>query len=144
MSSCIFFFSSRRRHTRSYGDWSSDVCSSDLDDSKYHYRDVISASFREYGVDAAPTKGAAGHPRAWEPPDARLDYSKTHYGAMRQDRDEIFRFVWENREGLGLCDEAYTRVQSVRPCLRLSSECFLLQETVAEYVQILNLMAGGS
>src|SRR5437867_9140530 len=24
-----FFFSSRRRHTRSYGDWSSDVCSSD-------------------------------------------------------------------------------------------------------------------
>src|SRR5207248_7381305 len=24
------FFSSRGRHTRSYGDWSSDVCSSDL------------------------------------------------------------------------------------------------------------------
>src|SRR5207248_8386150 len=26
-----FFFSSERRHTRSYGDWSSDVCSSDLE-----------------------------------------------------------------------------------------------------------------
>src|SRR5690349_21885055 len=26
----IFFFSSRRRHTRSLRDWSSDVCSSDL------------------------------------------------------------------------------------------------------------------
>src|SRR5205807_6169799 len=26
-----FFFSSRRRHTRLQGDWSSDVCSSDLD-----------------------------------------------------------------------------------------------------------------
>src|SRR5574342_1105183 len=26
----LFFFSSRRRHTRSGGDWSSDVCSSDL------------------------------------------------------------------------------------------------------------------
>src|SRR5438034_11787482 len=26
----IFFFSSRRRHTRSLCDWSSDVCSSDL------------------------------------------------------------------------------------------------------------------
>src|SRR5438034_11454109 len=26
-----FFFSSRRRHTRSLCDWSSDVCSSDLD-----------------------------------------------------------------------------------------------------------------
>src|SRR5699024_11928499 len=29
MSEC-FFFSSRRRHTRSKRDWSSDVCSSDL------------------------------------------------------------------------------------------------------------------
>src|SRR5699024_11404395 len=27
---CCFFFSSRRRHTRSKRDWSSDVCSSDL------------------------------------------------------------------------------------------------------------------
>src|SRR6202140_4573642 len=26
----LLFFSSRRRHTRSFGDWSSDVCSSDL------------------------------------------------------------------------------------------------------------------
>src|SRR5256885_6753477 len=28
--SVFFFFSSRRRHTRLQGDWSSDVCSSDL------------------------------------------------------------------------------------------------------------------
>ena len=27
---CVFFFSSRRRHTRLVRDWSSDVCSSDL------------------------------------------------------------------------------------------------------------------
>src|SRR5437867_8213739 len=26
----VYIISSRRRHTRSYGDWSSDVCSSDL------------------------------------------------------------------------------------------------------------------
>src|SRR5256885_1955005 len=30
MCRCYFFFSSRRRHTRLQGDWSSDVCSSDL------------------------------------------------------------------------------------------------------------------
>src|SRR5256885_12248887 len=29
--SLFFFFSSRRRHTRLQGDWSSDVCSSDLE-----------------------------------------------------------------------------------------------------------------
>src|SRR5437016_9273553 len=31
-SNFIFFFSSRRRHTRLVSDWSSDVCSSDLPD----------------------------------------------------------------------------------------------------------------
>src|SRR5947209_19766859 len=30
MCSCGFFFSRRRRHTRYWRDWSSDVCSSDL------------------------------------------------------------------------------------------------------------------
>src|SRR5699024_11627517 len=32
----FFFFSSRRRHTRSKRDWSSDVCSSDLDPYQTH------------------------------------------------------------------------------------------------------------
>src|SRR5256885_5350202 len=31
----VFFFSSRRRHTRLQGDWSSDVCSSDLRNRLY-------------------------------------------------------------------------------------------------------------
>src|SRR5437899_11526142 len=36
-----FFFSSRRRHTRCLSDWSSDVCSSDLDDESLgHVRKV--------------------------------------------------------------------------------------------------------
>src|SRR5258706_10816350 len=30
VKTCVFFFSSRRRHTRLVSDWSSDVCSSDL------------------------------------------------------------------------------------------------------------------
>src|SRR5690349_22007382 len=36
----FFFFSSRRRHTRSLRDWSSDVCSSDL------HREFFSLDFR--------------------------------------------------------------------------------------------------
>src|SRR5256885_9015205 len=40
---CIyFFFSSRRRHTRLQGDWSSDVCSSDLNIPAEHLQAVIS------------------------------------------------------------------------------------------------------
>src|SRR5690606_40522634 len=34
----LFFFSSRRRHTRFSRDWSSDVCSSDLDAPSGHVR----------------------------------------------------------------------------------------------------------
>src|SRR2546421_8043748 len=34
----LFFFSSRRRHTRSDRDWSSDVCSSDLTERKRQER----------------------------------------------------------------------------------------------------------
>src|SRR5206468_10164062 len=36
----IFFFSSRRRHTRSDRDWSSDVCSSDLKENQFFHPDL--------------------------------------------------------------------------------------------------------
>src|SRR2546426_7491197 len=36
----FFFFSSRRRHTRLQGDWSSDLCSSDLDN--IHFEVTVS------------------------------------------------------------------------------------------------------
>src|SRR5699024_11970121 len=37
----LFFFSSRRRHTRSKRDWSSDVCSSDLDELRHLTRSTV-------------------------------------------------------------------------------------------------------
>src|SRR5690348_18092710 len=37
----FFFFSSRRRHTRWTGDWSSDVCSSDLDTRQRPFQDAM-------------------------------------------------------------------------------------------------------
>src|SRR5687768_11532794 len=45
----IFFFSSRRRHTRCSRDWSSDVCSSDLGivvDKQYEVGQTVAASFQ--------------------------------------------------------------------------------------------------
>src|SRR5690349_23313876 len=42
-NSLLFFFSSRRRHTRSLRDWSSDVCSSDLALAEGHVTHGISA-----------------------------------------------------------------------------------------------------
>src|SRR5690625_5506894 len=37
----MFFFSSRRRHTRWPRDWSSDVCSSDLNGADAHFLDPL-------------------------------------------------------------------------------------------------------
>src|SRR2546429_2017461 len=42
MSMCVFFFSSRRRHTRCSRDWSSDVCSSDLRERRCYCRALVS------------------------------------------------------------------------------------------------------
>src|SRR5437763_6428741 len=44
----FFFFSSRRRHTRYIGDWSSDVCSSDLSGKDFHYPINFGASYRAF------------------------------------------------------------------------------------------------
>src|SRR3712207_332151 len=53
MSSCFVFYSSRRRHTRYWRDWSSDVCSSDLHprvlvDDRY-VRQVVALAHRVVG-----------------------------------------------------------------------------------------------
>src|SRR5688500_19201641 len=47
----FFFFSSRRRHTRLQGDWSSDVCSSDLD-ANAPYRSLTVPQLKELLHDA--------------------------------------------------------------------------------------------
>src|SRR5688500_20090798 len=42
-----FFFSSRRRHTRLQGDWSSDVCSSDLETIEITEKDLASLAEKD-------------------------------------------------------------------------------------------------
>src|SRR5207249_7063981 len=44
----LFFFSSRRRHTRSKRDWSSDVCSSDLYDARLNLCKQVAEEAKEY------------------------------------------------------------------------------------------------
>src|SRR2546429_3808752 len=50
------FFSSRRRHTRCSRDWSSDVCSSDLDEV-----DAKEAAFKAFKVAYDRESGYVGH-----------------------------------------------------------------------------------
>src|SRR2546430_10916859 len=54
-----FFFSSRRRHTRFDCDWSSDVCSSDLDASATSSKRQPESVESAYAIPAAPAALAA-------------------------------------------------------------------------------------
>src|SRR5256885_9843572 len=50
----FFFFSSRRRHTRLQGDWSSDVCSSDLQGCTLHFTGIISSRAKDSSIGDEP------------------------------------------------------------------------------------------
>src|SRR5688572_3120800 len=111
------------------------------DDSKYRFRQTLVQSFEEY--DIRPTSKATGPEIGiWEPPTCTLRYDRIRLDSMLRDPDEMFRFIWENRKELGLEENAYTRVISVRPTIRTNpDDGFVLRETVAEYYQYLNLQA---
>lgn len=110
-------------------------------DLKYGFRGALRASLDAYGIRRASASN--GEEGAWEPPPCgeRPVYDRTHFEAMQRDPDELFRFIWENRKTLKLCEEAYTRVLSVRPCLRIGYDGFALRETVVEYLQTLKIRA---
>ncbi len=124
-----------------FGDFLSALLTADTeiqpDDSRFHYRDALLETFLSYGIAPTSTEKSG----VWEPPGEELCYSLTHFESMQRDPDEVFRFLWENRKPLALCEDAFSRVISVRPCLRIGPDGFPLRETVAEYVQIINLCA---
>jgi hypothetical protein len=60
---------------------------------------------------------------------------------MKSDHDEVFRFLWVNRKDFRLYEQALTRVPSVRPCVRIGRDGFVLRETVVEYHQQLKVFA---
>src|SRR5699024_730184 len=61
----FFFFSSRRRHTRSKRDWSSDVCSSDLDSLTKYLGATTKGSKTEKNMTAQPFSEQKAHRRAF-------------------------------------------------------------------------------
>src|SRR6266516_4401322 len=72
-----FFFSSRRRHTISYGDWSSDVCSSDLFTGR-----LLRATYFD------PGKVTEADVDQYYAPVAQPEYERALVGVLRQ-----FRFA---------------------------------------------------
>jgi hypothetical protein len=112
------------------------------DDSKYGYREKLKNSFLAYGVKPPRKADDGGY---WNTEDDDFRYDGTHFNSMLQDPNEIFRFIWDNRFKLKLESEeeflgkAYMKVQSVRSCMRVGPDGFIVRETVAEYIQMSTL-----
>jgi hypothetical protein len=100
------------------------------DDDKYGYRKSLLKNFNDYGIQQAGETDVDG---TWKRCDEELIYSRSHYGSMLREPQEVFRFIWENRNALKIDKDSYIEVQSVR----VGPDGFVLNETVAEYIQIL-------
>src|SRR5260221_1650561 len=87
----VFFFSSRRRHTRSLCDWSSDVCSSDL------ISEVIDTEYAR--LESLPVK--KGGRIAFHPP-CTLQHgqnrSEEHTSELQSHSDLVCRLLLEKKK----------------------------------------------
>lgn len=125
-----------------FGDYLAALLTSDFemvpDDTKHHYRQRIRGMFASYGIEVPGADRCDPETGTWRPfdPNLPIAYYKTNFESMLHDKEEVFRFVWENREGLGVDRRGYTECISVRPCVRQAADGFILRETVCEYVQI--------
>ncbi len=107
------------------------------DDSRYELRRSMRESFAAFGFQpASKRKDGSG---MWEVPPQGLNYDRVRFESMKSDKDEVFRFIWDNREKLQLRDGAYTEVLSVRPSTRIGVDGFVVRETVAQYYQVARL-----
>lgn len=107
------------------------------DEVKYDYRSALRAEFAAFGIKPASRQNKDGY---WEPPpNDPYTLAGMHLDRLQRDPSTMFRFVWENRDALGIFPDAFTRVVSVRPVLRVSCDGAVLRETVAEYIQTLSV-----
>jgi hypothetical protein len=104
------------------------------DDSRYELRAHMRESFAAFGF--KPASRRADGSGLWEDAPPALNYDRVRFESLKTDEDEVFRFIWDNRTALELCDGAYTQVLSVRPSVRIGIDGFVLRETVAEYYQV--------
>jgi hypothetical protein len=107
------------------------------DDSRYHLRERMLASFARFGF--VPPPNRASRDGILKAPPQGLDYSRVRFDLMKSEPEEVFRFLWENRGPLELREGAYTKVLSVRPSTRIGPDGILVRETVAQYYQVARL-----
>src|ERR1039457_6358290 len=101
----FFFFSSRGRHTRLQGDWSSDVCSSDLADCAGPADLHQYGQDRNHGIAGLQRRQAAIRPRA--PDDSRAEHAVSAFSLTPKRPDAYATSLEHLRQfhGLAQCVE---------------------------------------
>jgi hypothetical protein len=107
------------------------------DDSRYELRACMLDSFHAFGFKPASTRRDGTG--MWNEPPHGLKYDRVRFDSLKTDKDEVFRFIWDNRGPLELQDGAYTQVLSVQPSTRIGVDGFVVRETVAQYYQVARL-----
>ena len=74
------------------------------------------------------------------PDSSKLVYARSNFVAMMHSRDEFFRFLWENRDALGINHRAYSEVVSIDTASRISPDGLALHETVCQYTQRVDIL----
>jgi hypothetical protein len=102
-------------------------------DDEHHYREILTAVFASYGIEDPPD---AEHDVLT--PAGHLEYSSLHLDELRNDPDEVFRFIWENAAALDIKTQYYLAVETVEPARRVGPDGFVVYEIAASYVQLLD------
>ena len=111
------------------------------DDSRFGYRQALRDAAAEYRI--APSDGDCDDDGCWNlfVPDKPLSYMRSNYAAMTRSKDEMFRFLWENRKALHIDERAYTEVLSIDTAQRSGPDGIALTETICQYYQRADLFA---
>jgi hypothetical protein len=99
-------------------------------DDDHGYRASIVAAFRRFRIGRTPGRIVEVSELKMAP-----NYQRFNFAALRSDPDEVFRFIWENDEMLGINLDFETSVESLNAAVRVGPDGFVLQQTIVTYQQ---------
>src|SRR5438093_13327931 len=94
----LFFFSSRRRHTRLVSDWSSDVCSSDLFSATEHWAALVGPGGRGLGLFVPDVTRFAGTPGTARSEERRVGKECRSRWSPYHEKKKRERSRWTHRQ----------------------------------------------
>jgi hypothetical protein len=120
-----------------------------IDDGKYKYREILLEEFGRWGIEPInynPQQTKNKNPNevgTWNKisTNESIDYEQIHKASLEDDQNEAFKFLWQNRKVLELYEDAFTQIISLRTSIRVAPDGFVLNETVCEYKQTIEVEA---